>query len=100
MSRNVVHRFIVAYDITDDWRRNRVSKALESFGDRIQYSVFLVDTKPSHVVLLRNKLAALANLKEDSILFCDLGPLGLATTARLDFMGRERGYTGQGPLVF
>lgn len=100
MSSSAVHRFIVAYDIADDWRRNRVSKALESFGDRIQYSVFLVDAKPSRVVLLRSKLARLANLREDSILFCDLGPLGPPTTARLDFVGRERSYTGQGPLVF
>ena len=31
--------YTVAYDITDDKRRNRVAKILKDFGTRIQYSV-------------------------------------------------------------
>ena len=36
--------YTVAYDITDDKRRNRVAKILKDFGTRIQYSVFECDT--------------------------------------------------------
>jgi len=32
--------YIVSYDIPDDPRRTKISKILEDFGDRVQYSVF------------------------------------------------------------
>ena len=32
--------YTVAYDITDDKRRNKVAKILKDFGKRVQYSVF------------------------------------------------------------
>lgn len=31
---------VVAYDIIDDKRRNRVAKTMEDYGTRVQYSVF------------------------------------------------------------
>ncbi len=31
---------VVAYDIEDDRRRNRLHKALKSFGTPVQYSIF------------------------------------------------------------
>ncbi len=33
-------RYIVCYDITDDSRRRKVAECLDSYGDRIQGSVF------------------------------------------------------------
>lgn len=41
--RDDVHRYIVAYDISNDKIRTRVSKVLKSYGSRAQFSVFLVD---------------------------------------------------------
>ena len=32
--------YVVSYDIPDTKRRTRLSKCLEDFGDRVQYSVF------------------------------------------------------------
>ncbi len=32
--------YIVSYDITDDRKRNRLSKIMLNFGARVQYSVF------------------------------------------------------------
>ena len=32
--------YIVLYDISDDRKRNRVSKIILDFGSRVQYSVF------------------------------------------------------------
>jgi CRISPR-associated protein Cas2 len=34
--------YIICYDIEDNRRRNKVSKLLESYGSRLQYSVFEV----------------------------------------------------------
>jgi CRISPR-associated protein Cas2 len=46
MSRNDVRRFLVAYDIPSDRRRERLAKCLERHGDRVQYSVFVIDASP------------------------------------------------------
>ena len=45
--------FVVAYDIADDRRRNRVAKILEDYGDRVQESVFemILDTDARYVAL-------------------------------------------------
>ena len=48
--------YTVAYDITDDKRRNRVAKILKDFGTRIQYSVFECNT--DRRALLRSCRAA------------------------------------------
>ena len=94
-----VHRFIIAYDVTDDQRRTRVAKLLESYGDRIQYSVFLVDVKMAKMVRLRTALRGCMNGDADSILLCDLGPLEHGGLKRISFVGPQRTITGQGPLV-
>lgn len=100
MSSDTVHRFVIAYDVKLDGRRNRIAKTLESYGDRIQYSVFLVDVKPARFLRLRSALGALIDPATDSVLVCELGPLNHGGTARIQFVGLERTYTGQGPLVF
>jgi CRISPR-associated protein Cas2 len=56
VSADNVHRFLIAYDIVSDHRRNRIAHTLESYGDRIQYSVFIVDAKPAKIVRLRAAL--------------------------------------------
>ncbi|MGL4174304.1 MAG: CRISPR-associated endonuclease Cas2 [Actinomycetota bacterium] len=92
------HRFVVAYDITNDFRRDRIAKVLESFGDRVQYSVFLVDAKPAKLIRLEGALRRLMDLTVDSVMICDLGSIATEAT-RLNFIGRERSYTGDGPLI-
>ena len=99
MTADSVHRFLIAYDITDDLRRNRVAKTLESYGDRIQYSVFLVDTKPAKLVRLRAGLRGLMELSGDRALICDLGPLSGDGQRRMEFIGHPPAYTCEGPLI-
>ena len=96
---NAVHRFVIAYDVASDVRRSRIAKVLERFGDRLQYSVFLVDAKPAKMVRLNAALRAIVNFGEDSILVCDLGPIGDGTHQALVFVGCQRVFTPQGPLV-
>ncbi len=100
MSADSVHRFIVAYDVGLDAGRSRVAKTLESYGDRIQYSVFIIDAKPAKVVRLRAAIRSHIDVHSDSVLICDLGPLGHDGLRRISYIGRERTVTGQGPLIF
>lgn len=48
---------VVCYDIPGDKRRNKVSKILEGFGARVQFSVFECDVRPEHVRKMKEKLA-------------------------------------------
>jgi CRISPR-associated protein Cas2 len=99
MTMDSIHRFLIAYDITDDARRTRVAKALQTYGDRIQYSVFLIDAKPAKLVRLRAVLRRLIDTGMDSVLICSLGPLANGGSRRIDFIGLERTFTEQGPLI-
>ncbi|HEY4005737.1 MAG TPA: CRISPR-associated endonuclease Cas2 [Pseudonocardia sp.] len=99
MSTNSVHRYIIAYDITSDARRLKIATALESYGDRVQYSVFLVDAKSAKLLRLHTTVRNLIDSKTDSIIICDLGPLGAGEDTGIEVLGAPRRYTGQGPLV-
>jgi len=68
-----VRRLLVAYDISDDGRRDRVAVALQEHGERVQYSVFVVDGRPATFVRLRAVLLGLIDPAVDTVLFCDLG---------------------------
>ncbi len=100
MSVNGQHRFLIAYDIPDDGRRLQISKALLKYGDRVQYSVFVVDVKPAKLVTLRGTLERIAHPLDDSILLCDLGASAGAEKSRFMFIiGRGRPVTPLGPLI-
>lgn len=99
MTSDRVHRYILAYDVASDSRRTRIAKTLESYGDRLQYSVFLVDTKPAKMLRLKATIASRLELATDSLLICDLGPLTEGGTRRVQFVGSTRSITSQGPLV-
>jgi len=80
-------RILVAYDIGSDARRDRVAVVLQSHGDRIQFSVFLVDMKSADLVRLHAALEALIEPRTDRILICDLGPVASARP-RMVYLGR------------
>lgn len=70
--RRDARRTLIAYDVPDDRRRTRIAKALEAYGCRAQYSVFLVDVGAVKLARLIRHLESLVEV-EDSILVCDLG---------------------------
>ncbi|MFI9531064.1 CRISPR-associated endonuclease Cas2 [Micromonospora rosaria] len=86
MSTEDVRRFLVAYDVTYDIRRTKVTKKLESYGDRVQYSVFIVDARPAQLLRLRTQLADLIDQSKDSVVFCDLGAPRENQRRSLDFV--------------
>ncbi len=99
MSAEPVRRFLIAYDISDDRRRTRVAKCLQTYGDRVQYSVFVVDIRPARLVRLRTALEVLIHQHADSVLLCDLGPAASIDTRRFEFLGYSAEVTPHGPIV-
>lgn len=99
MNLDTVHRFLICYDVVDDPRRDRLAKVLQTYGDRIQYSVFLIDAKPAKLVRLRAAMRRVIDTDVDSVLVCSLGPLTEGGTRRIEFIGRQRRFTGHGPLI-
>lgn len=85
---------LVAYDIRDDRRRDRIAVRLQEDGDRIQYSVFIVDGRAAAFVRLRSDLAAIIDPDVDAILFCDLGPRAAVEKRVMSHLGTRRKLTG------
>ncbi|MDO5633427.1 MAG: CRISPR-associated endonuclease Cas2 [Micrococcus sp.] len=94
-----MRRTLVAYDIPSDKRRAKVARILEEYGDRIQYSVFVLDLLPAGSIRMKAEIEAVMDLGEDSILFCDLGLCSALGPEQFSFLGVDREVTGQGPLI-
>lgn len=88
-----IRRVLVAYDISNDATRDRVAVALQSYGQRVQYSVFLVDGRPADFVRLRAVLARLINHERDRVMLCNLGSRK-AAQGRTSYLGRSPELTG------
>ena len=97
--RGDAHRYLIAYDVPDDRRRSRVARVLQEFGDRVQYSVFIIDGVPSRIVRIRSMLHDTLNLKTDSVLICDLGRVSSLSTEIFSFVGRDRDITGDDSFI-
>lgn len=90
MSRDAARRYLIAYDVADDIRRQRIATRLSSYGDRVQFSVFVVDARPAKLVRLRALLLRLIDAELDSVIVCDLGVLGGDLDRRFQVLGRRR----------
>lgn len=97
MSHDTTRRHLIAYDIPDDHRRTRIAKTLETYGDRIQYSVFIADLRPAKLLRLRTDLDNIIDAHADSVLICDLGTP--AHPANLDHFGRRKTLTSDNPII-
>ncbi|MGO3647693.1 MAG: CRISPR-associated endonuclease Cas2 [Candidatus Corynebacterium faecigallinarum] len=100
MSRDDVRRTLIAYDIPDDKRRTRLSKILGKYGDRLQYSVFVVDISPARLLRLKDEATEVLALSEDSVLFCDIGRVSDLNDDRFSFLGQAKQPTPDEPMIF
>ncbi|MFT4225544.1 CRISPR-associated endonuclease Cas2 [Micropruina sp.] len=66
-------RYLIAYDISDPVRLRRVIKVMESYGERLQYSVFLCDLSDAELVDWLTDISAVVKLTADSVVRIDLG---------------------------
>ncbi len=60
---------VVSYDVTRDDRRAKLAALLQTWGDRIQYSVFLLTLAPEDLDGLLARVRDLINPGEDSVYF-------------------------------
>jgi len=58
-------QYVIAYDIADDRRRNRLARALEGWGRRVQKSVFECDLTPQELEEVCKQLKELLAIPED-----------------------------------
>jgi CRISPR-associated protein Cas2 len=60
---------VVAYDIPDDKRRTKIHKALKSYGQWMQFSLFECNLTETQYAKLRNRLSQLIKPEQDSVRF-------------------------------
>ena len=60
---------VVAYDISDDKRRNKVCEILEHYGTRVNYSVFECNITRRQVSLIKRDLEKILVAKEDDVIY-------------------------------
>ena len=78
--------YLLAYDIADDKRRTHIAKCLQSYGERLQYSVFYLEIRPARLLRIKQKVKTEMDEGTDSVLIVDLGQMEHARQA-LDFIG-------------
>lgn len=59
--------YVLTYDISDDKRRLKVAKLMESVGDRVQHSVFEAYLTPAELEKLLKRVRKVLSEREDSV---------------------------------
>lgn len=85
MSRR--HRYLICYDIADAKRLRHTAKVCESFGTRIQFSVFESSLDACMLAKLRTELDNIIHHSEDQVLFVDMGTDDESTPFRMESIG-------------
>jgi CRISPR-associated protein Cas2 len=76
--------YVIAYDVTDDKRRNKVVKLLQKYGKRSNYSVFECMVTDAQLSNIRKSLLAIIDTKDcDSIAFY---PICLNCFAKISYL--------------
>lgn len=60
---------VVAYDIADDKRRNKICDILSAYGQRVNYSVFECFLGVGDIFRLKNKIEGYLKKGEDIVLY-------------------------------
>lgn len=67
------NRYLLAYDIADDKRRDKVFNILSGSGDHVQFSVFICALNDRERADLIGRLGAEINHKDDQIIVLNMG---------------------------
>jgi CRISPR-associated protein Cas2 len=79
--------YVIAYDITDNKRRNKVHDVLEGFGKWTQFSLFEVWVTKKQMLTLQQRLARHLNADEDSVRFY---PICAMCVSRVETVGSAK----------
>ncbi|MBI4834056.1 MAG: CRISPR-associated endonuclease Cas2 [Planctomycetes bacterium] len=66
--------YIIAYDIADPKRLNRIHKTLKDYGNPLQFSIFECYLTRKDLIILQDKLERIINNAEDRIIVLALCP--------------------------
>ena len=58
---------IIAYDIKDNKRRNRVARTMKDYGTRVQYSVFECNLEDKIFDKMKDRLSSVKDMEDDNI---------------------------------
>jgi CRISPR-associated protein Cas2 len=81
-------RYLIAYDVSDDKRRNAIFKVLMGHGDHVQFSVFLCELTSLELQRLKGLLRDHVNVRQDQVVLLDLGPADSELGSRLECIGQ------------
>jgi CRISPR-associated protein Cas2 len=79
---------LVSYDIANPKRLRKVAHTLESFGTRLQYSVFECPLDELRLEKLKAALWEVIQHDADQVLFVSLGPAAGDATLVIDSLGQ------------
>lgn len=58
---------VAAYDVSEDSRRSRLAALLQSVGDRVQKSVFVLSINGDELAALRERMSTIIDPDRDSV---------------------------------
>ena len=80
---------MIAYDVADDKRRNRVFDTLTDHGEHVQFSVFFCELNDQEWARLRGMLTDLIDAQADQVIVLDLGDVVNPLENILDCLGKR-----------
>lgn len=79
--------YVIAYDISNNTIRNRISKYLEAQGRRLQNSVFVCEATAKKMKTIQKKLEVLSNSTDTDII---VFPLCDGCQRKVIYLGKEK----------
>lgn len=84
---SIRRKYLICYDISEHKRLYRTAKICESYGTRIQFSVFEASLDGMMLASFQDELNGIINHEEDQILFVDLGRDDSSTPFHIETIG-------------
>jgi CRISPR-associated protein Cas2 len=81
-------RYLLCYDVRDERRLRRTIKVAESWGYRLQYSVFICDLSDVERAGLERDLGGVLHLDADRAMLVDLGVPGASSARRFRWVSQ------------
>ena len=60
---------VVSYDVVDDRKRTKIAKAMKSYGERVQKSVFECRVDDQQFIRMKKAVESIMDMNEDSVRF-------------------------------
>jgi CRISPR-associated protein Cas2 len=81
--------YLVTYDVGNPDRLRCVYRLMRGYGDHVQLSVFLCEMSPKEKAQLRGRVEEIIHMREDQVLFVDLGPVDGRAPGAIQAIGKR-----------